>query len=120
MKKSIACALALAGLGLAVPMQAATVYVPVVEPVNAAGAPLATQLWISNFGNVDRPYATAFLQADRTEAAPKALGAVVPADRALYLDKVAAEGETGLLAIDTTNNILVNAWVKSRHGEQTF
>lgn len=120
MKKSIACALALAGLGLAVPMQAATVYVPVVEPVNAAGAPLATQLWISNFGNVDRPYATAFLQADRTEAAPKALGSVVPADRALYLDKVAAEGETGLLAIDTTSDILVNAWVKSRHGEQTF
>ena len=122
MKKSIACALALAGmgLGLAIPTRAATVYVPVVEPVNAAGAPLATQLWISNFGNVDRPYATAFLQGDRTEAAPKALGAVVPADRALYLDKVAAEGETGLLAIDTTNDILVNAWVKSRHGEQTF
>jgi hypothetical protein len=120
MKKSIACALALAGLGLAVPMQATTVYVPVVEPVNAAGAPLATQLWISNFGNVDRPYATAFLQADRTEAAPKALGATVPADRALYLDKVAAEGETGLLAIDTADNIVVNAWVKSRHGLQTF
>ncbi len=120
MKKSIACALALAGLGLTVPMQAATVYVPVVEPVNAAGAPLATQLWISNFGNVDRPYATAFLQADRTEAAPKALGAVVPADRALYLDKVAAEGETGLLAIDTTDDMVVNAWVKSRHGQQIF
>jgi len=120
MKKSIACALALAGLGLAVPMQAATVYVPVVEPVNAAGSPLATQLWISNFGNVDRPYATAFLQADRTEAAPKALGATVPADRALYLDKVAAEGETGLLAIDTADDILVDAWVKSRHGQQTF
>jgi hypothetical protein len=120
MKKSIACALALAGLGLAVPMQAATVYVPVVEPVNAAGAPLATQLWISNFGNVDRPYATAFLQADRTEAAPKALGAIVPADRALYLDKVAAEGETGLLAIDTTNDVLVNAWVKSGRGQQIF
>jgi hypothetical protein len=122
MKKSIACALALAGvgLGLAAPMRAATVYVPVVDPVNAAGAPLATQLWISNFGNVDRPYATAFLQAERTEAAPKALGAVVPADRALYLDKVAAEGETGLLAIDTTNDVLVNAWVKSGHGQQTF
>ena len=52
-------------------MRADTVYVPVVEPVNAAGTPLATQLWISNFDGVERPYATAFLQADRAGAAPK-------------------------------------------------
>src|SRR5947199_91248 len=50
MKKLLASSLALAALGLAAPMRAETVYVPVVEPVNAAGAPLATQLWISNFG----------------------------------------------------------------------
>ena len=118
MKKLLACGLALAALGLAAPMRAETVYVPVVEPVNAAGTPLATQLWISNFGNVERPYATAFLQDGA--AATKSIGATVPADRAVYLDKVAAEGETGLLAIDAAQELLVNAWVKSTHGKQTF
>jgi hypothetical protein len=119
MKKSLVCSLALAALGLAAPMRATTVYVPVVEPTNAHGA-LATQLWISNFGSVERPYATAFLQADRAAAAPKSIGATVPADRAVYLDKVAAEGETGLLAIDAGDDLLVNAWVKSTHGKNVF
>jgi hypothetical protein len=117
MKKLLASSLALAALGLAAPMRAETVYVPVVEPVNAAGTPLATQLWISNFGNVERSYATALLQGD---AAAKSIGATVPADRAMYLDKVAAEGETGLLAIDAAQDLLVNAWVKSTHGKQIF
>lgn len=120
MKKSLACSLALAALGLAAPMRAATVYVPVVEPVNAHGAALATQLWISNFGSAERPYTTALLQADRAAAAPKSLGATVPADRAVYLDKVAAEGETGLLAIDAGQDLVINAWVQSGHGRQIF
>jgi hypothetical protein len=120
MKKSLACGLALAALGFAAPMRAATVYVPVIEPMAADGAPLATQLWISNFGKTELPYATSLLQTDRAAAAPKAIGATVPAERAVYLDKVAAEGETGLLAIDASQELLVNAWVTSQHGGQTF
>jgi len=118
MKKSLACTLALTALGAIAPLRAETVYIPVVGPVNAAGAPLATQLWISNFDAVERPYATAFFQADRAGAAPKAASATVPADRAVYLDKVAAVGETGLLAVDASPELLVNAWVKSTHGKR--
>jgi hypothetical protein len=120
MKKSLACTLALSALGLAAPMRAETVFIPVVEPVNAAGAPLATQLWISNFDGVERPYATAFLQADGAGAASKAAGSTVPAERAVYLDKVAAVGETGLLAVDASPELAVSAWIKSTHGKSVF
>jgi hypothetical protein len=121
MKKSLACALALSALGLAAPMRADTVFIPVVEPVNAAGAPLATQLWISNFDGVERPYATAFFQADRAGAAPKAAASsTVPADRAVYLEKVAAVGETGLLAVDASPELAISAWIKSTHGKRVF
>ena len=88
MKKSLACALALTALGLAAPMRAGTVYIPVVEPVNAAKGPRsATQLWISNFDSVERPYATAFLQADGAGPQPKAARRHRPADRAVYLEQ---------------------------------
>jgi hypothetical protein len=120
MKKSLACSLALAALGLAAPIHAETVYVPVLEPVNAHGTPLPTQLWLSNFDGVDRPYATAFLQADGNGAQVKSAAASVPADRGVYLNRVAAEGETGLLAIESAPELAVNAWVKSTHGQDTF
>jgi hypothetical protein len=120
MKKSLVCSLALTALGLAAPMRAKTVYVPVVEPMNANGAALATQLWISNFGTDQRPYATSFLRADGAPAETKSLGATVPADRAVYLDKVAAEGETGLLAIDAPSDLVINAWVQSGRDKQVF
>lgn len=120
MKKSLACALALSALGLAAPMRADTVFIPVVEPVNAAGAPLATQLWISNFDGVERPYATAFFQADRAGATPKSARSTVPADRAVYLEKVAAVGETGLLAVDASPELAISAWIKSTHGKRVF
>jgi hypothetical protein len=120
MKKSLVCCLALAALGLAAPMRAKTVYVPVVEPVNANGGALATQLWISNFGPEQLPYSTNLLRADGAAAETKSIGATVPADRAVYLDKVAAEGETGLLAVDAAEDLLVNAWVQSGHGKQVF
>lgn len=120
MKKSFACSLALAALGLAAPIHAETVYVPVLEPVNAQGAPLQTRLWLSNFDGVDRPYATAFLQGDEGAAQVKSMAASVPADRGVYLSRVAAEGETGLLAIETAPELAINAWVQSTHGKDTF
>ena len=44
----------------------------------------------------------------------------MPADRAVYLDKVAAEGETGLLAVDASPELVISAWIKSRHGNAIF
>ena len=48
-----------------------------------------------------------------------AAGATVPANRAVYLDRATAQGETGLLAIDDDDSqkLLVNAWVKSGRGQ---
>jgi hypothetical protein len=118
MKKPLAWSLAplgIAALSLAGPLQAETVYIPILEPMSAAG-PLSTQLWISNFDGVARPYTTTFL-ADREGAEVKEAGATVPADRAMYLSKVAAEGETGLLAVDAEPELAVNAWVQSGRGQ---
>ncbi len=116
MKKSLVCALSLSALSLT-PLHAATVYVPVLDPVSAAGAPLATQLWISNFDGVARPYSTTLL-ADQEGVEAKSASATVPANRAVYLDRATAQGETGLLAIDDASRaLLVNAWVKSTHGQ---
>ena len=41
----------------------------------------------------------------------------MPANRALYLSKVAAAGETGLLAIDAPETLTINAWVQSGRGQ---
>ena len=115
MKKSLAWSLALSAFSL-VPLQAETVYVPVIEPLSAAGAPLATQLWLSNFDGVERPYSTTLL-ADSAGVEAKSANATVPAKRAVYLDRAAAQGETGLLAIDADAELLVNAWVRSGRGK---
>ncbi|HEY3569619.1 MAG TPA: hypothetical protein VGP73_16930 [Thermoanaerobaculia bacterium] len=116
MKKSLACALSLSALSLA-PIHAATVYVPLLDPVNATGSPLATQLWISNYDGVARPYTTTLL-SDQDGVEAKAASSTVPARRAVFLDRAAAQGETGLLAIDDDSEaLLVDAWVKSGRGQ---
>ncbi|HEY4562336.1 MAG TPA: hypothetical protein VIJ36_05110 [Thermoanaerobaculia bacterium] len=119
MTKSLACALSLSVLSLAAPLHAATVYVPVLEPLSAVGAPLPTQLWISNYDGIERPYTTTLLP-DQQGAEAKSASATVPANRAVYLDRATAQGETGLLAIDDDDDsqkLLVNAWVKSGRGK---
>jgi hypothetical protein len=119
MTKSLACALSLSVLSLAAPSHAATVYVPVIEPLSALGAPLPTQLWISNYDGIERPYTTTLLP-DQQGAEAKAASSTVPANRAVFLDRATAQGETGLLAIDDDDDsqkLLVNAWVKSGRGQ---
>lgn len=118
MKKSLVCALSLSALSLAIPLRAATVYVPVIEPLSALGAPLPTQLWISNYDGIERPYTTTLLP-DQQGAEAKSASATVPANRAVYLDRATAQGETGLLAVDDDDSqkLLVNAWVKSGRGQ---
>ena len=100
MKKSLAWSLVLSAFSL-VPLQAETVYVPVIEPMSSAGAPLATQLWISNYDGVERSYSTTLLP-DQEGAEAKAASATVPAKRAVYLDRAAAQGETACWRSTTT------------------
>ncbi len=89
-KRILACSLALVALGLAVPLRAEPVYVPVLEAREAGGQQLATRLWISNFDGVERSYAAA------------------------------GDSETGLLEIERTGELSVNAWIESGRGRRTF
>ena len=103
MKKSLACALAPLRAGARRPDREPKPFHPRRRARERRRCPLATQLWISNFDGVERPYATAFFQADRAGPSPRRpASTALPADRALYLEKVAAAGETGLLAVDAS------------------
>ena len=112
------CSLVLAAFSLAVPLRAETVYVPVVEPVNAAGAPLATQLWISNFDGVERSYATASSRITKGPRPRRPAPPCRPSGRSIWTrsprpggDRPA--GDRRRLA----RTLLVNAWVKSGRGQ---
>ncbi|HEV2853588.1 MAG TPA: hypothetical protein VHC97_12360 [Thermoanaerobaculia bacterium] len=121
MKKTLACSVALIALGFSAPLKAERVYVPVVDVQGADGKPLATQLWISNFDGVERPYSSVFLKSetDGTELSGRGVAARVPANKAAYLKRAAAEGETGLLEIDR-DEMAVNAWIQTSRGRRTF
>jgi hypothetical protein len=82
--------LAMAREDAAAPLRAEPVYVPVVEARAAGGQELATRLWISNFDGVERSYAAA------------------------------GDSETGLLEIERSGELAVNAWIESGHGRRTF
>ena len=90
MKRILACSFALLAPGLAAPLRAEPVYVPVVEAREPGGQQLATRLWISNFDGVERSYA--------------AVG----------------DSETGLLEIERSGELAVNAWIESGRGRRTF
>jgi hypothetical protein len=121
MKKNLTCGVALIALGLSAPLKAERVYVPVVDVQGADGKPLATQLWISNFDGRERLYSSVFLKSetDGTELSGRGVRARVPANKAAYLKRAAAEGETGLLEIDR-DELAVNAWIQTSRGRRTF
>lgn len=122
MKRSLACSCALVVLGLAAPSKAEPVYVPVVGARGADGQALATQLWISNFTREERSYASVLLapETDGTERSGRGARATVPARKAAYLERLAGEGETGLLEIESAGGLAVNAWIESGRGNRTF
>lgn len=115
MRRVLLCCLALSLAGIA-PSAAEKVFVPVVEPIAADGRALATEMWISNYDLVERSYSAKFLRAESngTERAGSARS-LVPADRAVLLDRLAPAGETGLveIEIDAIPELLVDAWVRS-------
>ena len=122
MKKTLACSAALIALGLSAPLRAERVYVPVVDAQGANGKALETQLWISNFDGVERPYSSVFLKSetDGTELSGRGVLATVPANKAAYLKRLAGEGETGLLEVDGGAELAVNAWIKTVRGQRVF
>ena len=122
MKRILACSFTLIALGLAAPLTAEPVYVPVIDARGAAGEALATQLWISNFSRGERSYSAVFLasETDGTEISGRGDRATVPARKAAYLERLAGEGETGLLEVESSQGLAVNAWIESGRGNRTF
>ena len=120
MRKSLVHTLALCALGLTAPLAAEKLYVPVAEPLGVDGAPLATELEISNFDVTERPYKATFLASESTAKSARVLQDVVPADRAAVLDKIAPAGQTGLLEIEAEPGLLVDAWVKTASRGVTY
>lgn len=115
MRKTLVHTLALCALGLTAPVVAETLYVPVAEPLGVDGAPLATELQISNYDLADRPYKAAFLASESAgmDKAGRAFQDVVPADQAVVLDKIAPAGQAGLLRVDAEAGMLVDAFIKT-------
>jgi hypothetical protein len=120
MKKSLACSFALLALGAVAPLSAGPVYVPVVESLKADGTPLATELSITNFDGEERAFTSAFLKVGVDGTATPAVRETVPAEKAFYLDRAVAGGESGLLEIDAEPGMAVNAWIKSHRANRTF
>lgn len=121
MKRALAYSVALIALGLAAPLKAERVYVPIIDALGADGKPLTTQLWISNFEGVERSYSSIFLKSEADGTGLSGRGPLnrVPANKAAYLRQAADEGETGLLEIDAAD-LSVNAWIKTSRGARTF
>lgn len=121
MKKTLACGFALI-VGLSAPLMAERVYIPVVDAQGVDGKSLATQLSVSNFDGVERPYSSVFLksESDGTEVSGRGGQTVVPANQAVFFKRVAAAGEAGLLEIDAAPDMLVSSWIKTTRGQRTF
>jgi len=117
MRKAFVSSLALTVLAAVAPASAEKVYVPVHGTIGSSARALPTELSISNFDAVERPFSTSFLQAGTDGLARSAAEdrSAVPADRAVRLDRLAPQGAAGLLEIDAASELLVDAWVRSGH-----
>lgn len=120
MRKVLVHTLALCAVGLTAPLAAEKLYVPIAEPLGINGAPLATELQISNYGLTERPYMATFLASESEAKSARVLRDVVPADQAVVLDKIAPSGQPGLLEIEAEPGMLVDAFVKTASRGVTY
>jgi hypothetical protein len=111
----VACAAvsaSIALLGTAGAAFAGAVYVPVPDPISSTGSTHAIQIWITNGGSDQRPYTTAFLNAesDGTQR-PSTPPAQTPlaAGRTSVLGGVSTPGKSGLLEINASAAMSVDA-----------
>ena len=111
MRKSLAAVL-VAGILLAAPGFAGTVYVPVPDPVSAQGSTHVVQLWVTNTGTTPTPYTATVLNAEtdgtqRPSQGPPAVS--VAAGRTSVLTGIGAVGKIGLLEMATNSAVSIEA-----------
>jgi hypothetical protein len=117
MRKAFVSGLVLSALAAVAPASAEKLYVPVHGAIGSTGRALPTEISVSNFDAVERPFSTNFLQAGGAGLARSAAEdrTAVPADRAVRLDRLAPRGQAGLLEIDAAPELLVDAVVRNGH-----
>lgn len=111
MKRALACVLGLVFLGSLSPAFAGTVYVLVVDPKGAGGSTHSTELWISNSGTAQRPFAATFLAAetDGTKRSGNPTQIQVSVGQTYSLTNAGIIGKYGLLEINTSDKVAVEA-----------
>jgi hypothetical protein len=110
MRKPLAACLAIPLLAGAAAF-AGTVYIPVPDPVGSTGSSHALQIWITNSGTAQRPYTATYLAAetDGTKRSAKAAETPVQAGRTSLLGGIGTRGQVGLLEIDSSAEISMEA-----------
>ncbi len=111
MRKPLATCLALSLLGSLGTAFAGTVYIPVPDPLGSTGSSHTLQIWVSNTGAVQRPYTATYLAAesDGMQRPPNPTGTPVPPGRTALLGGVGISGKVGLLEIDTSTQMSIEA-----------
>ena len=102
----------IACLGTAGAAFAGAVYVPVPDPISSTGSTHAIQIWITNGGTDQRPYTATFLNAEsdgtqRPSTPPTPTP--VAAGRTSVLGGVSAPGKSGLLEINASTAMSIDA-----------
>ncbi|HEY7216710.1 MAG TPA: hypothetical protein VIC28_18960 [Thermoanaerobaculia bacterium] len=111
MRKPLAACLAIPLLAGAAAAFAGTVYVPVPDPVGSTGSSHALQVWVTNSGTAQRSYTATYLAVDTdgTKRSTKAAETPVQAGRTSLLGNIGAKGQVGLLEIDSSAEISMEA-----------
>lgn len=111
MRRALACGLGLVFLGALSPAFAGTVYVLVVDPKGPNGSTHSTELWVSNSGTAQRPFAATFLAAesDGTKRSGNPTQIQVSVGQTYSLTNAGIVGKYGLLEVNTSDKVSVEA-----------
>ncbi len=103
---------AVLGLGTSVAAFAGAVYIPVPDPISAAGSTHVVQLWMTNTGAKQSTYTATLLAAetDGTQRpSPGPSASPIAAGRTSVLNGIGKVGQVGLLEVATTASMSVEA-----------
>jgi hypothetical protein len=91
---------------------AGAVYVPVPDPISAAGSTHVVQLWMTNTGTTQGTYTATVLDAETDGSQRPAQGppaSAIAAGRTSVLNGIGTVGKTGLLEVATSSSVSVEA-----------
>jgi hypothetical protein len=109
--RAVALAAVLA-IGTSAAAFAGAVYVPVPDPVSAAGSTHVVQLWVTNTGTAQSTYTATVLDAETDGTQRPAQGppaSQVAAGRTSVLNGIGTVGKVGLLEVATTSTMSIEA-----------